>query len=445
MSAGIQHLVHGNKNRVGEGRIDKMETDRFNSIVERISGVNPSKLASEVTGAPVETRFGPQSRAMVERASGPGPQLGSKPPWEEGSSKGGNDGQLVQKLANKVAMLEQRLAKYEVFNGDDNDVVVTARSKPQSPSNRGPDSITFARDIDPKKAKQKDPADGKPDAPKKGAQMAGEHINILGISMTEWREMAGLKSQPVDLTQPKRISEEIEDEVEGLEVETANEPVTDTSVVEHQLWAEFLRLYNSTPEDFAAFVEAADQIGDVEAIEGIQAIEDEFQKHLETYLSGGSSEQETIDQGDIAKEWVEWLFARGLTVEMFDSLVDAAETDEDLETLEQLQAMFEAEIAGKRVAGSSPVPGGESEIHQPGKAPIRTVSVARGEIKPAQKNVPGLPKYMRKKMGMPVDDSKNEAMDAFECDADETGHPDMKHPGWAKAMKRFKISRKKGK
>jgi len=497
MSAGIQHLLHANKNNVGATRVDKMETDRFNSIVERISGVNPSKLAAEVTGEHVET-FSPaqtrqQPRQLVERGQGPGPQMGSQLPWsaEQRPSGKGSDGALIQKLANKIAMLEQRLAKYEVFDGNDNDVVMAPNLKSQGPSNRGNDSTVFAPDINPKKAKKKDPADGKPDAPsRKDAAMAGEHVNILGISMSEWREMAGLKSPEVDLTHAKPVTEDIEDEVEGEQPETSTvEP--DPAVVEHQIWADFLRLYDTTPDQFNHFVEAADNAQDAEAIVAIQELEDEFLEALEAYFEADAAEKETIDQfvkrggvvqklragrargaaplskflrtkggppqkqghelpANVKKEdeelgqaWAEWLEARGMSIEMFDNLVEAAETDEDLETLEQLQAMFEAEIVGKRVAGSSPVPGGESEIHQPGKAPIKTVSVARGDIKPAKKNVPGLPKFMRRKMGMPVDDSKNESMDTFECGCDEKGNPDMKHPGWAKAMKRFKMGHKK--
>ena len=119
MSAGIQHLLKGGKesNRIGEARVDKLEADGFNSIVERISGVNPSKLAAKVTGAKVETS--PQPRAAVPQvAAGPGPRLGSRAPWEEPS--GGNA--TVDQLARQVQMLEQRLAKYEVFNANDNDV-----------------------------------------------------------------------------------------------------------------------------------------------------------------------------------------------------------------------------------------------------------------------------------------------------------------------------------
>lgn len=497
----IQHLLKGNNaNRIGDARVDKMEADRLNSIVERISGVNPSKLASEVTGAPVQTSFTPAMRAQVGAPErGPGPKLGSQLPWgaEEASQE---DPGVVRKLANKVAMLEQRLAKYEVFNGQDNDVVITSNRPSKGPSNRGPDSTVFARDIDPKKAKVKDPADGKPDAPsKKEAQMTGEHINILGISMNEWREMAGISKPPVDLT-ARPQTEDFEDVVEGDEQPEVSDEETDglnadesADVIEGQLWSDYLRLFDSNPEEFAAFVEAADNAQDSEVLLAIQDLEDEFTEAVNCYLEGDAAEKETIDQfvkrGGVVKKlragsargaaplskflrakggrpalqghelpasvkkedhdlgllWSQWLEARGLSVDTFDALVEAVETDDDLQTLEQLQAMFEAEIVGKRVAGSSPVPGGESELHQPGKAPVKTVSVARGEVKPARKNVPGLPKFMRRKMGMSVDDSKTEDMDAFECDCDEKGDPDMNHPGWAKAMKRFKKSHKKGK
>jgi hypothetical protein len=482
---GISHILNGNKNKVGQGRVDKLETDHFNSIVERITGgLNPSKLAAEVTGAPVDTGPPPPAAARVAGrvapAAGPGPRLGSQLPW--GGEPSGDP--TVVQLSKQVAMLEQRLAKYEVFNGNDNDVVVTSTRKPKGPSNRGPESSVFARDIDPKKAKTKDPVDGKPDGPNnKDAQMAGEHVNILGISMTEWRSMAGLKEPAVDLTARQPIQESYEDEVDGEE-----QRPDQASVVEHQLWTDFLRLYDTTPEQFAHFVEAADNAQDAETLVAVQELEDEFVEAVECYLEGDAAAKETLDQfvkrggvvqklkagkargaaplskylrakggpaqkqghelpANVKKEdedlgalWSAWLEDRGLSVETFDSLVEAAETEDDLATLEALQDMFEAEIAGKRIAGSSPTPSGDSELHQPGKAPMKMQSLAHGQVKPAGK-APGLPKYMRKKMGLPIDDSVEED-DAFECDDDGNGHPDMKHPGWAKAMSKFKLKKK---
>lgn len=445
MSAGIQHLLRGGResNRIGEARVDKIETDRFNSIVERISGVNPSKLAAEATGkgkaeanAYDHLQSGPAAaRPMVEAAPHHA-MYGAGPAADLAAARRGGDNQQIEFLAHKVAQLEKQLAKYEVFNGNDNDVVSTSNKPAQGPSNRGPDSMAFARDIDPKKAKTKDPADGKPDKPKATktpeGQMPAEHKNILGISMTEWREMAGLQSPAVDLTARAPIQESFEDEVDGEtppETETPDEAPPDDAF--NEAWAEFLTAYNTTPEALAEFVEAAERNKDVEALVAVQDLEDEFEESI-------TSAQ------DLSAMWAEWLEARDLTVEMFDALVESAETDEDLETLEALQSMFEAEIAGKRIAGGSPTPGG-SEISEPGKKPVTATSVVRsgGDIKPSRKGNFSLPPAMRKKMGLPAEEDQDvDEDDTFECDSDESGGPDMKHPGWAKAMKRLKTRRK---
>lgn len=427
MSAGIQHLLKGGKesNRIGEARVDKLEADGFNSIVERISGVNPSKIAATVTGAKVETSSQSARVAAASRpAAGPGPRLGSQAPWEE--SSGGSA--TVDQLARQVQMLEQRLAKYEVFNANDNDVV-SATTTPAAKLNRGADSSAYGSGaIRKKNSKSKDPVDGKPDKQTE-PKMAGERVNILGVSMNEWRSMAGLAapSTPV-LKAPPVVESTIEDEYEGDE-EPA-EVIVSTN--EHRLWAEFLTQYGTTPEAFAEFVEAASENDDEEAILAIQELEDEF-------IEAIGAEQDAPIEEDVDQLWASWLEERDLTVEMFNALVDAAETEDDVATLESLQSMFEAEIAGKRIAGSDPTPGGDKELRSPGRAPQKLTSLAHGQIKPSRKGNFALPASMRAKMGLP----KEEDEDFFECDSDESGGPDMKHPGWAKAMSKFKRGSKK--
>ena len=108
-------------------------------------------------------------------------------------------------------MLERKLAKYETFNGQDNDPVLTT-STPARELNRGATSSAMGSNVIRKSNKKtKDPVDGKPDgeSTKKQpeAQMAGERVNILGISMNEWREMTGLKAPPVDLTRRPPVVE----------------------------------------------------------------------------------------------------------------------------------------------------------------------------------------------------------------------------------------------
>lgn len=429
MSAGIQHLLKGGResNRIGESRVDKIETDRLNSIVERISGVNPSKLAALVTKEEVQTFPGARvATSPVEKpAAGPGPRLGSQAPWEEPS---GGSNATVDQLAKQVQMLERRLAKYEVFNGNDNDVVSTTTT-PAAKLNRGADSSAYGSGaIRKKNAKSKDPVDGKPDKQTE-PNMAGERVNILGVSMNEWRSLAGL-SAPV-LKAPAVVESVIEDEFE----EDDAAPVPSTN--EHQLWAQFLANYDTTPEAFAEFAEAASQNDDEDAILAIQALEDEF-------IEAIGAEPDAPMEEDVDQLWSQWLEARDLSVETFNALVDAAETEEDVATLESLQSMFEAEIAGKRIAGSSPAPGGDKEVAMPGQKPQKLTSLAHGQVKPSRKGNFSLPASMRAKMGLPKEeDNVEEDEDFFECDSDESGGPDMKHPGWAKAMSKFKKGSKK--
>lgn len=377
-------------------------------------------------------------------------------------------------------MLEQRLAQYEVFNGADNDVV-SATTTPAREITRGADSSAYGSgSIRKKNAKSKDPVDGKPDgqAGKKEAPMAGERVNILGMSMNEWRSLANLPSPAVDLTQ-RRVDEEYEDEIDettsavrdamgaiGVKVKTPAPPPSDPekrkaagmkplpgarggSTVasrgamadvrklasmgrkaneEFELWAEFLSAYDTTPEQFAEFAEAAHENSDEDAISAICALEDEFHDAVALMSEGDDAEEdEEIDQ-----LWAEWLESHDLSVDAFNMLVDAAETDEEFSTLESIQAMFEAEIAGKRIAGASPTPAG-GEIKEPGKAPQKLQSVAAGQIKPSRKGNFSLPAAMRAKMGLPKEEE-----DTFECDDDGNGHPDMKHPAWKKFAKKAK-------
>lgn len=296
--------------------------------------------------------------------------------------------------------------------------------------------------------------------------MAGVHVNILGMSMTEWREMTGLKAPPIDLTARPVVHESYEDEIDEASRDTVAvlkdigakspgpkpPPVPSETKqqlarikamhqnlprrgqaeeVEHQLWAEFLENYDMTPEEFSAFVEAADEAGDEEALVAVMELEDEFQEAVSAYMD--------VIEEDVGQLWSQWLEERGLSVETFDGLVEAIETEDDLVALEELQAMFEADIAGRRIAGGSPVPGGEAEIKEPGKAPVKTVSLARGDIKPSRKGNFSLPAAMRAKMGLPKEEGET-----FECDDDGSGHPNMNHKSWAKTLKRWSDSGKKG-
>jgi len=197
---------------------------------------------------------------------------------------------------------------------------------------------------------------------------------------------------------------------------------------EFELWTEFLAAYDTTPEQFAEFAEAAHENSDEDAIAAICALEDEFHEAV-VFVNEDDGLDEDVELHQL---WAEWLESHDLSVDAFNMLVDAAETDEEFSTLESIQAMFEAEIAGKRIAGSSPTPAG-GEIKEPGKAPQKLQSVAAGQIKPSRKGNFSLPAAMRAKMGLPKEEE-----DTFECDDDGNGHPDMKHPAWKKFAKKAK-------
>jgi hypothetical protein len=467
---GIGHILSANKNRVGNTRVDKIEADAMSKIVERIAGVNPSdpwgQKKSDPTPAPPPRQQQPTRgpAAAVESSS----QWGNSPLHQMRAAQ--PDAQ-VQFLAQKVAFLEQRLAKYEVFNGSDNDVV-SATTTPAKDIDRGADSSAYGNGaIRKKNAKTKDPVDGKPDgqAGKKEGQMAGERINILGMSMTEWRSLANLPEPAVDLTQ-RRVNEAYEDEIEetaatraalrdiGVSGKGVQEPKPPPSSPEarkaagmkplpaarggstvasrgamadvrklasmgrkaneeYELWAGFLSFYDTTPEQFAQFAEAAHENDDVDAIEAILNLEDTFHAVI-----GLMSEDDDGDEdNEVEQLWAEWLESHDLSVDQFNMLVDNAETDEEFSTLEALQSMFEAEF-------------------KVGPYVTKTTSLNSNDIKPASK-VPDInaaklarmkavhDKYMASK-------TKTEDDDAFECDADMNGDPDMDDPAWKRLAKK---------
>lgn len=476
--SGIQHLVKGGResNRVGEARVDKIETDQFNSIVERITHgrLNPSKLAAEVTKAKVmeespEPVSVPQAAKLPGQiatwGAGPAHQLAAQRPDAH-----------VNFLAEKVAMLEHKLAKYETFNGQDNDVVQTT-STPAKKIFRGADSSAMGNVIRKKNAKTKDPVDGKPDGsptPKQPeAQMAGERVNILGISMNEWREMTGLKAPPVDLTARPPIAESYEDEDEGSE---SGVVLQDDVAAEHQLWSVFLEAHGVTPDEFSAFVDEADEAGDEDALVAVSELEDEFVEALSYYLEGDAATKQSVSDylskggkvtklptrkakgympagmkvkggpatqfghqlpkktEDVDTLWSEWLEERGLSVETFDALVETIETEEDLVALEELQAMFEADLAEMKVGDT---------------VAVNSVLDAKTKIKPADNSIKTAHPLIRQ-MAAAREIAKlnkkppaDEDDEAFECDDDGNGHPDMNGKDWAAAMKRMKKKHKK--
>ena len=96
--SGIAHLAKNNTTR--PARIDSMDTDSVNSIIERISGVNPTKLAEGVVG---------KSSAEPDQSS----QFGAPPSpitqnFMPQQSHGGS-----ADMQQRIQMLEQKVAYYE--------------------------------------------------------------------------------------------------------------------------------------------------------------------------------------------------------------------------------------------------------------------------------------------------------------------------------------------
>jgi len=473
----IQHLIKGNSNR--DSRIN---ANSFNLAVERISGFSHRKLEEEQaakTGRPAVQAEA--SDAMEEPKMPPSAGFASAA-YQTAAQTSSRE----SFLASKVAQLEHRLEQYESFGDQDNDVA-SATTTPAKRLNRGADSAAMGSNvIREKNRKTKDPADGKPDGlrvkKQPEAQMAGEKINLIGISMNEWRSMAGLPSPRVDLTARPTVEafDDVEESVAvrsamrsiGVKVKEPVPPPVDSTdraklgmkplavqkgstvasrsalkgiaamhanrrstneAIEHELWAEFLESIDLTPAEFSAFVERADRARDMDALLAVEALEDEFIEAWSAYNEANGSADDDQDQ------WSMWLESRGLSLDIFDGLVESIESESDLLELEDLRAMFEAEIVAQRVAGAAPGPS-DKELVVPGKSPQKLQSVAHGQIKPSRKGNFSLPPAMRAKLGMP----KEEDDEAFECDDDGSGNPDMSHPGWAKAMKRFKKNKKRG-
>lgn len=483
--SGIAHLSRDNKTK--PARIDSVDADKMNSIIERISGVNPTVLAE-----------GGKSKGGRAQS----PNLAGAPPSP-----------IVQNFAQPqsesqhIQMLEQRLAKYEGSAGD------PAFSSTVN-SNRGSESRVWRRDMDPKKAKKKDLVDGEPDSKKsnqpQGQAMATEQMNILGISMNEWRDLAGL-------TTPYAIPGEV---AEVAPVLAESNESTEDYFTEDELaeaWFSFISNKGYDPGEFAEFAETAEAYGDESAILAIQDLEDEFQEQVDAFIeSQMASDGNDLSEEEIQDFWVAWLEDKGISVEMFNHMIDEAIATEDQDEMDSLLAVEEmfysylesrlADMsrigviktmrgsAGKdithllrgkgakkkklpsatmigsprggvrrvnesaeseRSAGESPsmkgfrslVRGkGKKTIQFGDKKPTEIKSLAGRKVKPSKKGSFGLPRGLRRKMGMDTteDISVDEDGLSFECGSDDGGGPSIP---WARVMKAYKLkgNKKSGK
>lgn len=345
--SGIAHLSKDNKTRAS--RIDSLDTDSVNSIIERISGVNPTKLAEGDKSPP-----SPQAQSYGAPPS-PITENFQQPQQHGMYQQPGQDPQM-QQVMQRMQMLEQKVAYYE---GDDTETAAAkkVRTAKSAQTNRGTDSSAFAPNMDSKAAAKKimepDVADGKTDkkAQPGGQAMPQERTNILGISMNEWNDLIGVTT-PYDAVpaQAPELSESREDYGE----------VTEGYFTEDELaeaWFEFIADKGFDPGEFSRFVEDADHRGDEVALLAIQDLEDEFQEAVDAFLEG---EEDTSDHADgIEEVWEMWLESRGLSVEMFNHLIDTAIASEDTDEMDALLAveeLFHQQVESGDVALPAPHP-----------------------------------------------------------------------------------------
>jgi len=326
--SGIAHLTGNNKTRAG--RIDSMDTDSVNSIIERISGVNPTKLAEGVVG---------KSSAPPAQSS----QFGAPPSpitdnFRPQQAHGGD-----QQMQQRMQMLEQKVAMYEAGDGVEDAAAKKVRQSQEVQSNRGTDSSAFAPNMNTKmaakKIMKKDPIDGEPDGakgqrPAGGQAMAAEQMNILGISMNEWNDLIGVTTpyaNPVESRAPLAESrEEYEEFVESY--------FTEDELAE--AWFDFIADNGYDPDDFSAFAEAAEEYGDEDALLAIQDLEDAFQEAVDACAEEYSQEDDDqLTQEEVDYMMELWLEDRGLTTEMFHFMIDEAVATEDQDELDNLMAV----------------------------------------------------------------------------------------------------------
>ena len=292
--SGIGHLIKDNTTRAA--RIDSLDTDSVNSIIERISGVNPTKL---VEGDKGQGKAPPQNYGAP-----PSPITENFQPQQQHQMYGApQGGQQMQEMQQRMAMLEQKVAYYE---GDGVEAAAAKKNKidQDAQTNRGTDSSAFAPNMRSKRAAKiimkKDPADGEPDGAKAqpgGQAMPQEQTNILGISMNEWNDLIGVTTpyeNPSERSQAQP-SQNLSESHGGQQQEYHESDLSEGYFTEDELaeaWFGFLEDNGYDPAEFSNFVEAADEYGDEVALLAIQDLEDEFQEAVDAYMEG----KETVDQ-----------------------------------------------------------------------------------------------------------------------------------------------------
>jgi len=293
----INHLL---EQKTRPARVDTMDADRINAIVERKSGVNPSKLAAQVTGEPVQEQRESAYDGSIPRGAGPA--------FDLMQARGGGE---EQRLAERVRVLEQRLAQYEDGEARDGSPMGWPRSAEQStyaPRINNPKAKKQSRKIARRQGTEPDQADGKPDPmPKIGAgqnvnaegRMSANEMNMLGLEMTEWRRLAGLESPYVNLVETRPAAgylaesqEAYDDEYDDDSVEASEMEDEYVEAVVEELWDEFLETRGLSTEMFARLIDEAIASEDPEEMDALLAVEDIFLQEvdLKARLRGGGKE-----------------------------------------------------------------------------------------------------------------------------------------------------------
>jgi len=331
--SGIAHLAKDNKTRAA--RIDSMDTDSVNSIIERISGVNPTKLAEGTSGASPA-----QPAESSQFGAPPSPITQNFMPQHQAY---GPDQTRIQQMQERMQMLEQRVAYYEGGgDGVESAAAKKVRQSQEVQTNRGTDSSAFAPNMNTKmaakKIMKKDPIDGEPDGVKAqrpgGQAMASEQMNILGISMNEWNDLIGVTTPYASqVSEPATLAESTEEYEEFVESYFTEDELAEA-------WFDFIGSKGYDPDDFSSFVEAAEDYGDEAALLAIQDLEDEFQEAVDACIEAAEDEEDgDLTQEDVDQLWELWLEDRGLSLEMFHYMIDEAVAADDEDEISNLIAV----------------------------------------------------------------------------------------------------------
>jgi hypothetical protein len=274
----IRHLINGNA-PAGSSRIDAVNADSVNSIVERIAGVNPSKLAQQVTGERIQEgpadggSFGgpPVSGTPLQYTQAQQNSYGADPYAQQQPPPQGGDPQAMarmQQLYERMQMLEKKVAYYESGNtvvGYDPD------------RGQGNDNEAWAPKMKPSKKNKKDPVDGEPDdaadTSAEEARMFSDPLAELGLSMTECLGLSGVL-EGVEPRQRPQSQAPAPPLSEGYEPEELTEEDRD------ELWEIFLQERGISLEHLDALVDDALARDDEDTMEMVLALEDQFHELL---------------------------------------------------------------------------------------------------------------------------------------------------------------------